>query len=802
MPNESLPFAALLTQFRMGAGLTQQELAERARLSARGISDLERGVKIRPRAYTVLQLADALELSTEQRAVFQRAARPQDAAPELPAAPAAPVPLPTPLTPLIGRERDEAEVIDLFRWRGARLVTLIGPGGVGKTRLALEAARRLRDDFKGKVALVALGSIREPGLLPAVVVEALGLQQEGSRSSRAILIDYLQQRRALLVLDNFEHVLEAAPYVADLLAACPSVRVLATSRTPLCLRGEREVWIEPLALPEVLGLEGGEEVARSPAVALFLSSAQVAQPGLSPHDTHSVTIADICRRLDGLPLALELAAVHLRTMSPDTLLARLEHRLQVLADGPRDLPTRQQTMRDTIAWSYDLLTQREQIVFRRLSVVAGGCTAEVAGAICCDDLSPADILSTLGSLAEKSLLRIQEQENGELRFSPLETIREYALERLVAVGEEITVRRRHLAYFVALAEEAEPQLQGAEQPAWLKRLSDERDNLRAALHSARGTGDLAQGLRLASALWQFWYTHGYLREGRRWMESLLELEAVVGTPESHALRAQACVRAAILATEAGDHSQAAALAGEGLARYRTTEDKRGMGVAWNVLGNVAKYQGELRRAAEFYEQSMDVMRDIGSTVNVARLLNNLGTIAVERGDFQRAVALYEESLAIKRELEDERGIATALNNLADVFRDQGHLDRASSLYRESMQLFQHMGEKSGAALSLANLGEVTRYQGDLREARTLCEESVRLAREVGNAWIIAVSLKTLGEVLQDQGEQEHSAVLLRESLTIYRDTDNQNDAIECLEAIAGLEQARGRLERAATLWNA
>lgn len=766
MPDESLPFAALLARYRMGAGLTQQELAERARLSARGISDLERGVKTRPRTYTVQQLAEARGLSRDQRSVFQRAARPHDAAIDLPPAMAAPVPLPAPLTPLIGRERDEAEVIDLFRWRGARLVTLVGPGGVGKTRLALEVARRLRADVEGEIALVTLAPIREPELLLTVVIEALGLKQEGSRTPHEMLTDYLRQRRVLLVLDNFEHLMEAAPYLADLLAAYPRLRVLATSRTPLRLRGEREMWIEPLALPEGSSTEDGGDVARSPAVALFLSSAHVAQPELSPDGNTSGTIADICRRLDGLPLALELAAAHLKTMPPVTLLARLEHRLHVLADGPRDLPPRQQTMRDTIAWSYDLLTRREQSVFRRLSVVAGGCTAEVAGAVCGDDLSPADILGALGSLAEKSLLRIQEQENGDLRFSPQETVREYALERLVAAGEEVAVRRRHLAYFLALAEEAEPQLQGAEQPVWMKRLSDERDNLRAALHGAHGMGDLAQGLRLASALWQFWYTHGYLREGRRWMESLLELEAVVGTPESHALRAQACVRAAILAAEAGDHSQAAALAEEGLALYRTTEDKRGMGVAWNVLGNVAKYQGDLERAAEFYEQSMAVMRDIGSTVNVARLLNNLGTIAVERGDYRSAVALYEESLTIKRELDDERGIATALNNLADVFRDQGHLDRASPLYTESMHLFQRMGEKWGAALSLANLGEVTRYQGDLREARKLCEESLRLAREVGNAWIIANSLKTLGGVLHDQGEQEHAAMLFRESSTI------------------------------------
>ncbi len=802
MVNDSLRFAAVLTRYRLEAGLTQQELAERANLSTRGVSDLERGLKMRPRMYTVLQLADALQLSAEQRAIFQRAARPRDATVDGTRQVAVPLPLPTPLTPMIGREREEAEAVHLLRWQGIKLLTLLGPGGIGKTRLALEVARRLRADFDESLALVALSSIREPELLLPTIIEAVGLEGGGAQSPQTVLIQHFRDRQVLLVLDNFELVIESASLIAEMLAACPRVQVLATSRMPLHLRAEHTMAIEPLAMSANSSEQNAETAARSPAVALLVASAQLFRPDFCPLPGDRPALAAICRRLEGVPLALELAAAHLKTLSPDSLLARLERRLPMLADGPRDLPARQRTMRDTIAWSYDLLGREDQGLFRSLAVFAGGCTVDAVTAVSAPGQSPDSVLAALATLGDKSLLQIREGDDGTLRFNLLDTVQEYALEQLAAAEEEIAVQRRHLGHFLSLAEEAEPQLRGTDQAAWLRRLDNDRDNLRAALRVARGTGDLERGLRLASALWHFWYTRGHLQEGRRWFEGLLALEAIVGTPASQSLRASTGVRAGILAAEAGDHPRASALASEALALYRETDHKAGMATALNLLGTVAKYQGDLRRAAGYFQEALTLNREVGSTDNVARLLNNLGAIAVDLGEHDRAVALLEESVAIKRDLADERGIAIALNNLAEVFRDSGNLERAEPLYAESMRMFQHMGEKWGLTLALANLCDVARRRGDLVKARPLGEESVRVAREVGNAWNIAFSLKSLADVLRDGSKFEQAATLYRESLAIYRDTDNHTDVIDCLEAVASLEQQEGRLHRAAALWRA
>lgn len=802
MADDSLPFATLLTRYRVAAGLTQQELAERAKLSTRGVSDLERGVKSRPRLYTVQQLTEALQLSAEQRAVFQGAARPFDAPANGQHQPAVPLPLPSPLTPMIGREREEAEAVYLVRWHGVRLLTLLGPGGVGKTRLALEVARCLRADFDDSVMLVTLSSIREPELFLPAIVEALGLEGGGSKPAQALLIEHLRDRRALLLLDSFEHLIESASQVAELLATCPGVHVLATSRMLLHVRGERAMTVEPLAVSTLCSEQRPATVAHSPAVALLVASARLVRPDFSPTPEENQTLVAICRRLDGVPLALELAAAHLKTHTPEALLARLGRRLPMLADGPRDLPARQQTMRDTIAWSYDLLGREEQALFRSLAAFAGGCTVAAVEAVSAPDRSPDDALAGLTALGDKSLVQIREGEDGGLRFSLLDTVREYALEQLIAAQEEIDVQRRHLSYFLALAEEAEPRLRGTDQATWLRRLDAERDNLRAALRESRGIGDLERGLRLALALWHFWYTRGHLQEGRGWFEGLLALEAIVGTPASQSLRASAFVRAGILAAEAGDHPRASTLAEEALILYRETDHKAGMSSALNLLGTVAKYQGELRRSGAYYEESLVLVREYDSADNVARLLNNLATTATGLGELDRAVALLEESLAIKRNLDDERGIATALNNLAEVYRDGGDLDRAAPLYAESMRLFQHMGERWGLTLALGNVSDVARRRGELTEAQSLAEESVRVAREVGNAWGTAFSLKTLADVLRDAGQLEQAGTLYRESLAIYRDTDNQSDVIDCLEAMAGLEQTQGRLHRAAALWRA
>jgi predicted ATPase/transcriptional regulator with XRE-family HTH domain len=740
-------FADLLRRYRRASGLTQEELAERAGVSPRTISALERGINRAPHRDTVSMLADALQLDDEQRIAFETAARrlvaDQEPVPkELRSLPHG---LPPQLEPLLGRERDEAATGHLLRQPEVHLLTLTGPPGVGKTRLAIQVAMSVQDAFADGVYFVDLAAIRDVELVLPTIAHALELQDTSSQPLAVTLYEVLRERQILLVLDNFEQVTAAATDVTELLAVCPQIKALVTSRATLHVRGEHELAVPPLAVPPVAPLLALSDLGQYAAVALFVQRAWAVQPTFKLTPANAETVVEICRRLDGLPLAIELAAAWIKLLPPTVLRDRLKHQLSVLRDGAQDLPERQQTMHAAIAWSYNLLDKGQQRLFQRLAVFVGGWSLDAAEVICgpAEDLS-IDVLVGLRALADQSLLRERSETSGQVRFTLLETVSEFGRERLVASGEHAKVGRRHAEYFVSMAEEAESQLVGPEQDVWLQRLEIDLDNIRAALSRILEWGEVELGLRLAGAVRQFWDRRGHLTEGRAWMDRLLELDRSEPTKSAPAVRAKAL----------------------------------------NGAGALASRQGDYERARVVHEEALALQRSLGNRRGEAITLNNLGTVAQEQGDYVRAIALYEESIAIKRELGDPRTIAVSLCNLGDVMRDRGAFERAEALYVESRGLFEQAGDQWGIAVAMTNLGDVLRRRGELLRATELHQQSRALFQASQDRWGVGLALKNLADAACDRGELAEAETLYRDSLELYRTIGNQLGITWCLEGAA------------------
>jgi len=657
----------------------------------------------------------------------------------------------------VRREREIGEVADRVRSEEVRLLTLTGPGGTGKTRLGLQAAVDVLEEFSDGAFFVALATITEPELVASTVARALGVKESAEQPLMESLKSYLHFKHLLLVLDNFEQVLEGAPVVAELLGACPKLKVLATSRIPLRLYGEQEYPVPPLTLPDPRVMPPLEVLTQYEAVRLFVERARAIKADFFVTNENAPAVAEICARLDGLPLAIELAAARTRMLPPQKMLERLGNRLKLLKGGPRDLPTRQQTLRGTIDWSYELLEEEEKILFGRLSVFSGGRTLEAIEEIC-DPEGELEALEGVESLLEKSLLRQEEGVEREPRFVMLETVHEYAREKLQESGEEQEIKRAHAQYFLALAEEGESEVRGPEAAMWLERLEAEHDNLRAALSWALAQEKVELELRLAGALWQFWWMRGHYSEGRRWLENVLAVDGR-GSPSARAM----------------------ALAG---------------------IGEIASHQGDLDQAQEACEEGLKLLAHEASEAKIYLLLS-LGKVALLRGeDYERATQVNEEALALSREMRHRMGLATSLLHLGLVSQRRGDSEGATEFYEESTALFREWGDKQGLAFCLNNLGVVAITQGDLVQAQKLTEEAVALLRELGSRGDVSIGLQNLGWIAFLRNELGKAVDLYKQSLTLAWDTGFYALVLDDLVGFACLAGAQGDAVRAAQLCGA
>jgi predicted ATPase/transcriptional regulator with XRE-family HTH domain/uncharacterized protein HemY len=796
MVNRDTPhFGSQLRQLRQAAGLTQEELAERSGVSVKAISALERGHRQRPYPNTVRALAGGLGVSDAVRAEMlsmastARASATVTFQPILPAAPAA----------IIGRDRELEEIAGLFRSGGVRLVTLTGAGGVGKSRLALEVAGNLVDDMNGHIAFVPLAPLNDPALVLPTVAQVLGVSEAVDVPARELLLERLRGEPWLLVLDNFEHVLDASPEVAGLLGECPHLKVMATSRAPLRIRAEHEYPVRPLSLPEMSHIPTLDEVAQAGSTQLFLERARSASPAFDLTQANFVAVAAICRRLDGLPLALELVAARMRYLSPTELLERLDHVLPLLTDGSRDLPQRQQTMQAAIGWSYDLLRPQERTLFRRLSIFAGGWTLEAAEAVTAwDEVSRENVLSLLASLVEQSLAVAETDQTGSTRYRMLEPVRQFAAER-VEPDEAIQLSDQHLAWYLRLAQRGAQELRGPHQQQWLDRLELEHDNLRTALGWAQHEhGRNQAGLQLATALWRFWETRGYLTEARRWLANALS----TNKDAPAALRAEGLNAAGNLARDQGDHAQAVAFYEESLALCREIGDIYGTARALNNLGNTMQDEARYREATASYGEALAMFRNLGQEWDIANALNNLGIALGFCGEYDQATRLLEEAIALRERIGDTSYRARSLDALGVVMQKQGNLDRAASLHEASLALRRQLEDSRGMAISLNNLGQVARYRGDYSTANLLLEESLLLRRLVGDKFGIVTTLRSLGDVARHRGNQARALDLYQESLAQQQQIGASEGLADTLFGVAAAVAAGGDACRAARLLGA
>ena len=663
--------------------------------------------------------------------------------------------LPVQLTSLVGREREIAETKRLLPT--TPLLTLTGSGGCGKTRLALQVAAEVLEGYADGVWFVELAPISDPALVPQRVASALNIQEQPGRSILAALIDHLQPQQVLLVLDNCEHVLSACAQLSNaLLRACPRLRILATSREGLGIAGELTYRVPSLSIPDLRVAGPLNGLVQYGAVRLFVERATFASPEFRLTPERALAVSQICARLDGIPLAIELAAVRVKAMGVEQIASRLDDRFHLLTGGSRTALPRQRTLRGAIDWSYDLLPESERVLLRRLAIFSGGFTLEASEAICAGDgVTGDEILELLTHLVEKSLV-VTEEHDGEEWYRLLDTIRQYALNTLRDAEEEHTLRRRHRDWYVGLAERAETGMQGAMQGRWLERVEREHDNFRAALAwSKTGPAGAEEHLRLAGALWFFWFMRGYLSEGREWLEGALS----AGGGASASARAKALNGAGLLAWRQGDDARAAVLGEEGLALCRQMRYKLGIGYSLHTLAVVARRRGDNARAAALGEESLTVVRDVGYKWGIAHALDTLGDLARHQGDYERAATLLEESLGLFRELKDKGGIASSLYYLGLVALHRGDEERARVLFEECLALFRELKDKGGIAWALHHLGGAVRSSGEYDRAAALLEESLAVFRELGQRPAIAVSLERLAGVAAARGEKERAAHL-------------------------------------------
>lgn len=756
----------------MARRLTQEGLAARSGFSRIYIALLEGG-KRTPPSETVGLLAGALELDGADRAALAEAVACPSSRYASPDA-STPPPLRLPPTSLVGRERDVAAARALLDRAEVRLLTVVGPGGVGKTRLALEIAG-LRAPCADGVAAVSLAPLRDPALVLPTIAQALGLRDRGARSVRQDLEAYLRARELLLLLDNYEQVLEAAPALAELLAACPSVRVLVTSRVALRVRGEHVYPLRPLAIPDPAWRSDPATLAQVPAVALFMQRAQAVRPDLTLTADNAEAVATICARLDGLPLALELAAARVTMFTPAALLSRLEGRarFEVLTNGARDLPARQRTLRDTLAWSYTLLAPGEQMLYRWLAVCVGGCTMEAAETV--GAVTAPNFVDGLGALIDHSLVRLADEESEqpegpaerkEPRLVMLETVRAYGLACLEASGEEDDARRAHASYYLALAEEAAWGLRGPRQERWFARLDQEHGNMRAALDWALSPGgrgnDGELALRLATALGWYWWARTYFDEDAR----LLEVALDTGHAAPAERRVWTLFMASRLAVGRGDTAHGIVRGEAAVALARELGDRRALSYALGPLGSHLFRRGQpgdASRALALWEEALALAYDLDDPYPIAM---HLGHLALIDPDPARALPRAMDAVARARVLGDRMTLGVTVQALATAVTARGEFARAEALYEEGLDLYRELGNRRGIGNILTGLATIAEAQGHARRALLLYAQGLRLAYEIGDRLDVAVGLESVAGVAGAHGLPEGAVRLLGAAATL------------------------------------
>ena len=791
-------FAQALKQRRKALDLTQRQLAHRVGCAPVTIQRIEQGT-LRPSAHIVHRLAAGLDLPPGEREQFVRLGRggsTSDASPA-PARSIGPpaLPLPVPLTPLIGRAREVAAVCEMMADSAVRLLTITGPGGIGKTRLALQVAADLAADFSDGVVFVDLAPIADPDLVAASMAQALGVREVGGQFLPATLKHTLRDQHLLLVLDNVEQVVDAAPLIAELLQAAPRLKVLLTSRVVVGVYGEHLFDVPPLSHPEPDPLPPLADLSEYEAIRLFAERAQAMQPDFVVGGDNAALVAAICYRLEGLPLAIELAAARIRFFPLPILLARLDQRLPLLTGGSRTLPMRQQTLRATIDWSYNLLDAEEQRLFWRLSVFVGGWSLEAAAAICAVPVTrPDDVQQGICSLLDQHLLRQRAGRDGTPRFTMLETLREYALERLMASGEAERLRRLHATYYLRLAEDAEPQLRGPRRRYWLQRLSDERDNLRAVMAWSQLAPDgAALGLRVAASLWDFWVA--YPSEGQGWLDAAQE--QCSRTPSgSEAPRAKALLASGFLAAFVGQYARSNRLLEESLALYQKLGNRRGAAYALLYRGSNAGVQADYARASSLLEQSLTLLREHTDTYGIAYARLSLGDLALARGDLAGATAHFQESLTLSRALANPLWIGLATRSLARVAWMEDDESRAVALLEESLVWFGDIASPHVIGEVLVDRARIAQRQGDTARAATLYTEALARYRRHGSNHLMADCLDGLAGVAATLGQAERGARLCGAAAALREEFDLPLHPLAQADHDRAVAGARSQLDEA------